>query len=162
VEQELIKQLSKIAEEAMQELDLFLWGISFTKKGNSNAMLRVFIENEKGVDVDNCAQVSKNMSDLLDESGILEHEYVLEVSSPGYNRQLFTKEQFNKYINEIVLIRLRKEEQNKLQFQGKLLSFDEELIKLQDIDSDKIFEITTRNIKYARLNNPFNINNYDL
>ena len=94
-------------------------------------MLRVYIDKEGGVLVDDCAIVSRQISGVLDVEDPIAVEYTLEVSSPGMERPLFTLEQFAKYAGEQVKIKLRSPFEGRRNFQGLLKGVEEQDVIVQ-------------------------------
>ena len=82
-----------LAEPLAQQLGLTLWDIRFVKEGAS-WYLRVFVEKEGGVSVDDCVAMSHALDGPLDETDPIEQNYYLEVSSPGLERELTRDEHF--------------------------------------------------------------------
>ncbi len=82
-----------------------LWGIEYVHAGK-HSVLRVYIDNEKGIFIDDCADVSRQVSAVLDVEDPISTEYTLEVSSPGVDRPLFNAEQYAAYIGETVKVQL--------------------------------------------------------
>lgn len=80
------------------------WGLDYIQ--GRGAVLRIFIDHENGISVDDCAAVSHQVSGVLDVEDPISGEYNLEVSSPGMDRPLYTLEQFERYVGEEVQLRL--------------------------------------------------------
>lgn len=80
------------------------WGLHHLQ--GRSAVLRIFIDKDDGITVDDCAAVSHQVSGVLDVEDLIAGEYSLEVSSPGMERPLFTLEQYVRYIGEEVQLRL--------------------------------------------------------
>ena len=80
------------------------WGLHYIQ--GRGAVLRIFIDHEEGISVDDCAAVSHQVSGVLDVEDPISGEYNLEVSSPGMDRPLFTLEQFERYIGDEVQLKL--------------------------------------------------------
>ncbi|KTC43672.1 ribosome maturation protein RimP, partial [Pseudomonas putida] len=93
--------------------------IEFSAQGR-HSLLRVYIDKEGGVLVDDCAIVSRQLSGVLDVEDPITVEYTLEVSSPGMERPLFTIEQFAAYAGAQVKIKLRAPFEGRRNFQGLL------------------------------------------
>ncbi|MHC1730230.1 MAG: ribosome maturation factor RimP [Syntrophobacteraceae bacterium] len=83
-------------------------------------VLRIFIDSERGIAVDDCAAISRLASDLLDVSDLIHTHYNLEVSSPGIDRPLRKLEQFQKYIGDIIEVRTISPIQERRNFKGIL------------------------------------------
>ncbi|MDN4073402.1 ribosome maturation factor RimP [Fictibacillus terranigra] len=128
------KKITETAEELvtpiLEELNLELVDIEFVKEGK-NWFLRVFIDNETGVDIEDCGTVSERLSEKLDASDPIEQAYFLEVSSPGVERPLKKPEDMTKAIGKNVHIKMYEQVDGAKEFEGKLLGFDGETVKLQ-------------------------------
>ncbi|MEX1237590.1 MAG: ribosome maturation factor RimP, partial [Pseudomonadales bacterium] len=104
--QRVQEQLRSLIEPVVEGLGLELWGIEYLAHGK-RAQLKVYIEKEAGVDVDDCARVSRQISAVMDVEDPIEAQYTLEVSSPGLDRRLFTLPQFEAFEGEQVRISLK-------------------------------------------------------
>ena len=96
--------VEELAEPIIQELDLELVDIEYVKEGK-NWFLRVYIDKESGVDIEDCGVVSERLSEKLDEIDPIPHNYFLEVSSPGAERPLKKDKDFEKAIGKNVFIK---------------------------------------------------------
>lgn len=150
----LVKEL---AEPILESLQLQLVDVEYVKEGK-NWYLRVFIDSEDGVDIEECGMVSERLSEKLDEIDPIPHHYFLEVSSPGAERPLKTKADFEQAIGKNVLIKTYEPIDGEKQFQGILTSFDggtaELEIKVKT--RTKQIEIPWEKIAKARLAVSFN------
>ena len=99
-------RLLDLLEPTIRGLGYELLGI---ERGRANAgqLLRLYIDHNDGIGVDDCERVSRQVGDVLDAEKALRGDYTLEVSSPGIDRPLFTLEQHRRYVGEKVLLRLR-------------------------------------------------------
>jgi len=111
-----LEELQALLAPVVVALGYECWGIEFSAQGR-HSMLRVYIDKEGGVLVDDCAIVSRQISGVLDVEDPIAVEYTLEVSSPGMERPLFTIEQFAKYAGEQVKIKLRSPFEGRRNFQ---------------------------------------------
>ncbi len=114
-----LKLLQELIEPGVIALGFQLWGIEFVSQGK-NSILRVYIDSENGVNVDDCAKVSHQVSGVLDVEDPISGHFTLEVSSPGMDRPLFTAEQFQAYAGHQVQLRLRVPYEGKRKFKGTL------------------------------------------
>lgn len=114
-----LKQLHGLIEPGVVALGFQLWGIEYITQGRTST-LRVYIDAEKGIDVDDCAKVSHQVSGVLDVEDPITGHYTLEVSSPGMDRPLFTLEQFSDYAGSQVQVRLRVAFDGRRKFKGLL------------------------------------------
>jgi len=110
-------RLSELLGPTIESLGFELWGLELISPSR-RATLRIYIESENGVTVDNCATVSRHLSSVLDVEDPIQGEYTLEVSSPGVDRLLFKPEQYGLYIGEPIEIRLRVPFEGRRKFRG--------------------------------------------
>ncbi|MGD9153776.1 MAG: ribosome maturation factor RimP [Gammaproteobacteria bacterium] len=114
-------------------------------------VLRVYIDKEGGVTLDDCSKVSAQLSAVLDVEEPITGRYTLEVSSPGSDRPLFTLEHFQHFVGYNVAIRLHTPMDGRRNFKGKIVSVDDNIIAI-DVDGE-IFKLSFENIEIANLNN---------
>lgn len=100
----LLQPLTDLAAPLAAGLGLDLWGIEFAAGGRS--LIRVFVESEQGVDIEQCAELSRLLGLTLDVEDIVPGAYVLEVSSPGLERTFFSPEQLARAAGQTVEITL--------------------------------------------------------
>jgi ribosome maturation factor RimP len=114
-----LDQLNEMLEPAIVALGYQLWGTEF-RASRGRSLLRIYIDSPNGITVDDCAAVSHQVSGILDVEDPIAGEYVLEVSSPGMDRPLFTLSQYLQYIGWIVDVRLRYPFEGRKRFKGIL------------------------------------------
>jgi len=112
-----------------KDLGLTLWDIRFLKEG-ANYYLRIFIDKDGGVSVDDCETVSRAIDKPLDDLDPIEQSYFLEVSSPGLERELTRPEHYEKMKGKTITVRLYKAVGNKREFIGTLEDFSDNIITL--------------------------------
>ena len=122
-------------------------------KEAGNYYLRVYVDKEGGITVDDCEVVSRALSDMLDEKDFIEDSYILEVSSPGLGRPLKKEKDYIRSIGKEVDIHLYKSIEKQKEFTGVLKSYNKEEIVLQIEDTDVTFDRT--NIALIRLSFDF-------
>ena len=110
-------KLTEMLEPAVEALGFELVGVEFVRAGK-HSILRVFIDHENGITVDDCADVSYQVSAILDVEDPISTEYNLEVSSPGMDRPLFRLEQYEAFIGHKVQIKLRMAFEGRRKFLG--------------------------------------------
>lgn len=120
----------QLAEPIARELGLELWDVCFVKEGVS-WFLRVFIDKDGGVGIEDCEKMSRALDAPLDEADPIEQSYCLEVSSPGIERELTREEHFKKYLGAGVLVRFIRPRDGKRDFSGVLEAFDGKSITLR-------------------------------
>ena len=97
--------IQELVEPVVSSLDCELVGIEYGRQGN-RGLLRIYIDKENGVDVNDCQRVSHQLSGVLDVEDVVKGQYQLEVSSPGIDRPLFTLEHFARFAGCKVKLRL--------------------------------------------------------
>lgn len=116
-------KVTEIIKDAIESLGYILWDVKFVKEGAS-WYLRVFIDKDGGVDINDCTDVSRLIDPLIDEADPINVSYYLEVCSPGLERELTEDWHFEKYLGEQVKIKLIRPREKQREFQGKLIKFD--------------------------------------
>lgn len=122
-------------------------------KEAGNWYLRVYVDKEGGIAVDDCEVVSRALSDKLDVDDFIEDSYILEVSSPGLGRPLKKEKDFIRSIGKEVDIHLYKSIDKQKEFTGVLKSYNKEEIVLQIEDTEVTFDRT--NVALIRLSFDF-------
>lgn len=89
----------------VEGLDCRIWGVEYASQGR-HSRLRIYIDREDGVSVEDCERVSRHVSDVLDVEEVISGGYTLEVSSPGMDRVLFKAEQYAANVGQQVEVRL--------------------------------------------------------
>ena len=120
-----------LAEPLAQELGLRLWDVEYQKEG-AEWVLRIRIDKEGGVGIDDCVDITHAIDPVLDREDPVPQEYVLEVSSPGLNRKLTRPAHFQAYLGEPVRVRLiRPLEDGTKELEGLLLEAGDTALELQ-------------------------------
>lgn len=97
----------------------------------SHGLLRLFIDSDHGVTLDDCETVSRQIGALLDVEDPIAGSYVLEVSSPGVDRRLRTARHFQRVVNEEVKIQLTRPRDGRRRFRGRLAEVDEQAVSVE-------------------------------
>jgi len=135
-------QLQQLLGPVIRGLGLQLWGLEF-HQGGKRGLLRVYIDGENGVSVDDCARVSHQVSRVLDVEDPIRGEYVLEVSSPGIDRPLYTLEQFRAYIGSMIKVQLRYPFEGRRNFSGMLVNVEGDDIVVNANDHEYLFPVAS-------------------
>lgn len=134
---------------AVSALGLELLGVEFSA-GSHQALLRLYIDVEgRPVNIDDCEQVSREVSALLDVHDPIEANYTLEVSSPGLDRPLFKPAHYARFIGEPVKITLDLPQDGRRRFQGRILGVEGETITVEQ--DGKPVALSWGNIQKAKL-----------
>ncbi len=120
-----------LLEPIIEENGLELVDLEFVKEG-VNWYLRVYIDKEGGVTIDDCEGVSRALEAKLDAEDPIEQAYILEVSSPGIDRPLKKEADFVKYRGEIIDVKLYKPQDGSKQFQGRLLGLEDGVLSIEE------------------------------
>jgi len=120
----------------LNAMGLQLWGVEYLGQGK-HTLLRIYIEKEGGINVEDCAEASRQISGILDVEDPISSEYTLEVSSPGVDRMLFTLDQYRQYAGWMAKLRLTENFEGRRNFQGRLgMVEDDEVVLL--VGEDKL------------------------
>lgn len=130
VSTDIITKVTALLEPILAEHNLTLFDLEYVKEGK-DMFLRVYIDKDGGVDLTDCSHVSEKLSERLDDEDPIKAAYMLEVSSPGAERPLKTKADFKQYVNEFVYVSLYAPIDNEKEFEGLLLSFEEDVATLE-------------------------------
>mgnify|MGYP000923227875 FL=1 len=139
------KSISEIVKEialpVVSEAGCELVDVEYVKEGG-NWFLRIYIDKPEGVSLDDCEKVSGPLNEKLDQLDPIDHEYFLEVSSPGLERPLKKPEDFARAVGSIIEIKLFKAVDNTKRFEGELISCNDGhlTIKTED-DKNYVFEL---------------------
>ncbi|BBF05753.1 TPA: ribosome maturation factor RimP [Haemophilus influenzae] len=125
----LEQNLQEMLQDAVEDLGCELWGIECQRAGRFMTV-RLFIDKDDGVTVDDCADISRQVSAILDVEDPIADKYNLEVSSPGLDRPLFTLLQFERYIGQDIAVHLRIPVMERRKWQGKLERIEKDMITL--------------------------------
>jgi ribosome maturation factor RimP len=140
--------LQELLQPTVEALGFELWGVEHLSQGR-HSVLRVYIDAENGIGVDDCALVSEQVSAVLDVEDPITGEYVLEVSSPGIDRRLFSLEQYPGYLGEVIEIRLRRPFEGRRKFRGLLKGVEDDDVVVQVDDHEYL--LPYRDIERAQV-----------
>ena len=146
------KKVWELAEPITVQEECFIYDVEYVKEGGV-WFLRVYIDKDGGVSLDECEAVSRALSTVLDEADPIQQNYYLEVSSPGIERKLKTKEHFDRYIGETIDIGLYKAIKKSKQLTGKLISFEDDVITVE-VDGES-FELPLKETTGVKLHFEF-------
>lgn len=155
-----VAELTTIIAPAVAACDVALWGVEFAPQGR-RSLLRIYIEllpeekaQDKYVTIEDCAAVNHQVSGILEVHDPIAGEYILEVSSPGFDRAFFSDEQMLDYVGQTISLRLIQAigegDKKRRKVTGKLDSMDTASLILTTTDGER-FEIALSNIDKANL-----------
>jgi len=151
MDRRLISQLWAMIEPLLEPDGIELVELEF-KPGAARWILRLYIDTPQGVTLDDCEQVSRQVSALLDVKDPIARPYCLEVSSPGINRVLRKEKDFIQFAGSPVRLRTRAKIEGRRNFQGTLKGMENAMIVIE-VDG-KLFQISPDNLETARLDLP--------
>lgn len=138
-----------IAEPIAESLGLEIWDIRFLKEG-TGWFLRIFIDKDGGVGIDDCVEMSRALNVPLDEADLIEQAYCLEVSSPGVERELVREEHFQKYLGAKVKLKTIRPVDGKREFSGVLENYENGLATVRFEDGSGL-SITKKETAWFKL-----------
>jgi ribosome maturation factor RimP len=145
----LVERLQGVVRPILDSLGFELVDLEYAGHG-PRGILRVFIEKEGGITLEDCAQASRFLSHALDVEDPIAHSYLLEVSSPGLDRPLKGLEDFDRYQGRLVKIKVATSIEKANLFVGRLMGREEERIRIT-LKGEKTLEIPFQMILQARL-----------
>ena len=142
------EKVTNLVEPIIEKIGYELYDVEYAKEGK-NYFLRIFIDNEKGIDLNDCEKVNDSITDILDKENYIKEQYFLEISSPGIERVLRKDKHLEKNIGEEVTIKLfKKDENGKKEYLGKLKDFNQEKIVIEQEEKD--INIERKNISQIK------------
>ena len=145
----VIERVREFAESLLPAMGLELFDVQFRREGHG-WVLRLVVDKEEGVTLDDCSQVSRETSDFLDVEDIIDHPYHLEVSSPGLERPLRTMAECQRHLGTKVRIKLKEEIDSQRVIIGELKQAEkDELTVLSEQGTTN--NIEWENVQKARL-----------
>ena len=137
------EKVEQLVKDPIEKLGYSLYDVEYVKEG-PEYYLRIYIDKESGIDLNDCEKVSNEINEILDKADYIKEQYYLEVSSPGIERKLRKDKHLEQNISKNVEIKLFKKDNNgKKEFTGKLKAFNQEEII---IETDKEIAIERKNI----------------
>jgi len=144
----LIERLTDMLTPAVEAAGFELWGVEFVRAGK-HSTLRLYIDHGNGINVDDCALVSRQVGAVLDVEDPINTEYNLEVSSPGMDRTVFSLSQFESFVGQEIFVQLQVPVDNRRKFTGLLKQVEGN--RLQFEVEHQSFSVDFAQIKKANL-----------
>jgi ribosome maturation factor RimP len=145
----LVRDLTQLFEPVVESMGYELVGIEFNA-GGGHGTLRVYIDREQGVNLDDCAAISHQLSGILDVEEPIQQAYDLEISSPGIDRPLFKLADFERFIGRTAKIKLAVGVQGRKNFRGQLQAVADEKLITIEVDGEH-FDLPYADIARANL-----------
>ena len=128
------EKVEMLIKPKVENIGYELYDVLYLKEGK-NYILRIVIDNENGISLEDCEKVNNEITDILDEADYIKEQYYLEVSSPGIERILRKKWQLEKYINSTVQVNLFKKDENGFkEYVGFLKQVEEDFLIINQDD----------------------------
>lgn len=150
---EIEEAVTKLLESQLEEEGLELVDVEYVRE--RNWILRIYIDKEGGVGLDDCQAVSDRAGALLDEADLIPDNYMLEVSSPGLDRVLKKDKDFIRYTGEEVDVKLFAPLDGKKAFTARLLGLAEEGALLLEMEDGEHMTLSRDKISQVRLHFSF-------
>lgn len=143
-----VQKLNELIQPLVEDLGYEFVGLEYNNNPK-NSVLRIYIDVEQGVDVEDCARVSRETAALLDVKDPIKSQYNLEVSSPGLDRPLFTPAHFEEFSGQQAQINLYGPQEGRRKYQGPIIGVSDAGVIIDQDGSQVTLEFN--NIAKARL-----------
>ncbi len=140
--------LVKLIQPIVEGLGYEFVGIEYNPHPK-HGVLRVYIDNEAGIIVDDCSKVSHQISGVLDVEDPIQGNYQLELSSPGSDRPLFNIEQFEQFIGHIVKVSLFKPVNNRRKITGRIQKVEQDMVQIEE--DGQVVDVSFQSMSKANL-----------
>jgi ribosome maturation factor RimP len=143
------EKLKQLIRQEVELLGYELIGVEFVGQGKGAALLRIYIDHADGITLDDCVEVSHQVSGVLDVEDPIQENYRLEVSSPGLDRPLFELAHFERFKGSRVKLKTRVKVDNRHRFSGLLGGVEENQVLIEEDGNS--YRIPFEDIDSARL-----------
>ena len=141
------ERVESLIKEKIESLGYYLYDVEYVKEG-AEYYLRIYIDKETGIDLNDCEKVNNEINDLLDKADYIKEQYYLEVSSPGIERILKKDKHLEQNIGKKIDVKLfKKDEKGKKEYKGILKKFNQEEII---IEAEETTQIERKNISQIK------------
>lgn len=137
------EKVESLVSDKIKELGYELYDVEYVKEGKEY-YLRIYIDKEEGIDLNDCELVSNSITEILDKEDYIKEQYFLEVSSPGIERVLKKDKHLQANIEKNISIKLFKPQEGQKQFIGILKKFDDKILTIEI--NQNLIEIERTNI----------------
>ena len=142
IEEKLMNSLNGLLENNIEAINVRIFGTKARKS------VQIIIESDDGITVESCSSVTRIAQNIIKLENLIDHDYNIEVSSPGINRPLFNLRDFIKFQGEKINVELKRKINDKKRFTGAYSVINENIVFLNDDDTTKI---SIEDIKKANL-----------
>lgn len=153
-----VERVEQIVKPIAIELGYDLWDVRFAKEG-ADWYLRIFIDKDGGVGINDCVDFTHAITKPLDDEDPISQSYMLEVSSPGVERELIKDEHFEKYIGCPVMMRTIRAIDGVRDFAGTLTEYENKEITVELQDGSTV-TVNKKDTSYVKLDD-FDINDFN-
>jgi len=144
----LLQEVREVVEPILQSQGYELVDLEYQRESRG-WVLRIYLDREGGITLDDCTGVSHEVGAVLEVKDVIPNAYVLEVSSPGLTRPLKKPEDYNRFRNQLVKIKLFQPLDGRRNFKGILLGLERETVRVEA--DGQVFEIPLQSIAKANL-----------
>ncbi len=155
--QNTVQRVEEIVTPYAQELGLEIWDVTFKKEG-TDWYLRIFIDKEGGVSIDDCVDLTHAVSGPLDDADPIAQNYTLEISSPGVERELTRDAHFIRFIGSSVFLRTIRPLEGVRDFKGTLTAYEDKKITIT-LPDETDMTLDKKDTVYVKLDD-FDINDF--
>ena len=142
------EKVTNLVEPIIEKIGYELYDVEYAEEGK-NYFLRIFIDSEKGIDLNDCEKVNDAITDILDTENYIKDQYFLEISSPGIERVLRKDKHLEKNIGTDINVKLfKKDENGKKEYLGKLKEYNQNEIVIEQ--EEKEIKIERKNISQIK------------
>lgn len=147
---EVLDKVRELGSNLLKDREIELVDLTYRREG-SDMILRLIVDKKGGITVDECGWVNEALGELLDKEDIISERYILEVSSPGLDRPLKTRKDFERVVGKVVIINTYGPIEEKREHIGKVVSCSEEAVTIELWDNKLMRTIPLDNISKAQL-----------
>lgn len=130
------EKIEELVTEPITKLGYRVYDVMYVKEGRDN-YLRIFIDNDAGISIDDCEKVNNEITDMLDDANIIKDQYFLEISSPGVERHIRKETHLEEHINKDIDVKLFKPINKQKELVGRLKEFNKDTLTLL-VENEKI------------------------
>ena len=131
------EKVEELVRSKIEKIGYDLYDVEYAKEGK-NYFLRIFIDNEKGIDLNDCEKVNNEITDILDKADYIKEQYFLEVSSPGIERVLRKEKHLKQNIGKQVNVKLfKKDENGQKEYNGSLTGYNENEVFIDEVPIER-------------------------
>lgn len=147
---EIEVKTEQLVTPIVEENHFELVDVEYVKEG-SNWYLRVYVDKENGIDIDDCVLVSRALEAKLDEEDFIADAYILEVSSPGLTRPLKKEKDFIRNMGKRIEVKLFKAQDGRKEFEAELTGFEDGVVAMKPDGMEETLSVALKEIAMIRL-----------